>query len=169
MMRRTSAPGEGKAAEKEGEGKEENPPPPPSSAAQPVKTLPRPAYEGDKEALIKVCQGSGDVDEARDLIARGIDIDELDEYGTTALMWAALNNRLEMVQELIRAGAALDVQNYLQGMTALQLAQKRGRTEIATFLREVGARCPGYERSGWFNSTCKWCGGSKAGRWHDEA
>ena len=174
--------GEGKAGEnEEGEVEAAPPPHPPSSAAQPVKTLPRPAYEGDKEALIKVCQGSGDVDEARDLIARGIDIDELDEYGTTALMWAALNNRLEMVQELIRAGAApeivlgyefygLDVQNhFLQGMTALQLAQKRGRTEIATFLREVGARCPGYERSGWFNSTCKWCGGSKAGRWHDEA
>ena len=158
-----------------GENKDED------SAAQPVKTLPCPAFEGDKEALIKVCQGSGDVDEARDLIARGIDIDELDEYGTTALMWAALNNRLEMVQELIRAGAApeivlgyefygLDVQNhFLQGMTALQLAQKYGRTEIATLLREAGARCPGYERSGWFNSTCKRCWGSKAGRWHDEA
>jgi hypothetical protein len=48
---------------------------PATSAAQPVKTLPRPAYEGDKEALIK----SGNVDEARDLIARGINIDEQEE------------------------------------------------------------------------------------------
>ena len=40
-----------------------------------MKTLPRPAYEGDKEALIK----SGNVDEARDLIARGINIDEQEE------------------------------------------------------------------------------------------
>ena len=36
-------------------------------------------------------------------------------------------------------------------------------------LREVGARCPGYERSGWFDSTCLMCGGCKAGRWHEQS
>ena len=193
-----------------GETKGEDPPPPPpnppppSSAARPVKTIPRPVFEGDKKALIKVCKsrGSGDLDEARDLIAQGINIDEQDVYGQTALMnavqlnrleivmeliragaaldlqnkygntvimWAVKCNDLEIVQELIRAGAALDVQNYLQGMTALQTARKYNLPEIATLLREAGARCPGYERSGWFNSTCKRCWGSKAGRWHDEA
>ena len=37
-----------------------------------------------KEALIKVCGwgGSGDVDEARDLISRGIDIDEQNKNGS---------------------------------------------------------------------------------------
>ena len=57
-------------------------PPPASSAAQPVKTLPRPVYDGDKLALINLCGygGSGDVDEARDLIARGINIDEQDKF-----------------------------------------------------------------------------------------
>ena len=36
-------------------------------------------------------------------------------------------------------------------------------------LREVGARCPGYERSGWFDSTCLMCGGCKAGRLHEQS
>ena len=50
--------GEGKAGEnEEGEVEAAPPPHPPSSAAQPVKTLPRPAFDGDKEALIKVCRG----------------------------------------------------------------------------------------------------------------
>ena len=51
-----------------------------------------PAYDGDKQALIKVCEhGSGDVDEVRKLIARGINVDEQDEDQTTALMWAAVH------------------------------------------------------------------------------
>ena len=40
---------------------------------------------------------------------------------------------------------------------------------MTTLLEEAGACCPGYERSGWFDSTCKRCGGSKAGRWHDDS
>ena len=112
-----------------GETKGEDPQPPPphpsaSFAAVPVKTLPRPVYEGDKNALIKVCRsrGSGNVDETRDLIARGINIDELGGYGSTALICAVGSNRIEIAQELIRAGAALDVQDN-DGRTALQLAR----------------------------------------------
>ena len=75
-----------------------------------------------------------------------------------------MNGHLEAVQELIRAGAALDVRVYplprSPGMTALELAQEADNAEIAAMLREAGARCDkGYKRSGVFNSTCKWCGG----------
>ena len=133
--------GEGKAGEKEGEGKEENLPPPPSSAAQPVKTLPRPVYDGDKEALIRLCgySGSGDVDEARDLIARGINIDEQNnQEGNTALIIAVVNNRLEIVPELIRAGAVLDLQNNY-GDTALKCAAVNNCLEIMQELIRAGA------------------------------
>jgi hypothetical protein len=67
----------------------------------------------DPDALIELCcaGGSGDVGEARDLIARGINIDEQDNNGDTALMYAAMLNRTEMVKELVSAGVALDVQN----------------------------------------------------------
>ena len=90
--------------------------------------------------------------------------------GDTALISAALTNRPEIVQELIRACAALDVQNN-RGQTALTIAVEgrdgRGKNEsggaIAAMLVEAGARCPGYKRSGVFNSKCKLCRESKKG------
>ena len=277
---------------------------PPSSAAQPVKTLPRPVYDGDKLALIQLCDRAlfpHVLDEARDLIARGINIDwkkwqngygetalmyatkfnngsgetrlklvqvliragaaldvqcihrvgwGVEARGKTALMYAAAMGRLEIVQVLVRAGAALDVQDTNDGKTALMKAARldvvqelvgagaaldvqdkntatrkrhglvggdtaltaamhvcqanvvpchlvhypcrrhcylsghpghglysaphnaalaRGREVMLKFLLDAGARCPGYKKSGWFNSTCKRCGGEKAGRWHDKA
>jgi hypothetical protein len=204
-----------------GENKDED------STAQPGKTLPRPVYKGDSRKLINLCgsEGSGNVDEARDLIARGINVDELDSFGQTALIQAvrfnhlprpstasmiflgggeyelscnrscaATFNRFEIVRELIRAGAALDVRDK-QGKTALMYAaecnhlgdvlqrldaattmavgdaaadanQRRCKIEsvgIAAMLVEAGARCPGYKRSGVFNSKCKFCRESKKG------
>ena len=93
------------------------------------------------QALINLCywSGSGDADEARDLIARGINIDEQDELQQmTALHYAAMYNRIEIVQELVRAGAALDVQDDDQ-QTALQMAQEEGYVEIAAVLEEAEA------------------------------
>ena len=62
------------------------------------------------QALLMLCgkNGSGDVGEARDLLARGINIDEQDKNGQTALMKAVLYGRVEVVKELVRAGATLD-------------------------------------------------------------
>ena len=79
---------------RETKGEDPQPPPPrpfASFAAVPVKTLPRPVYDGNKEALIMVCGflGSGNVDEARDLIAQGINIDEQDGDQCTALISAS--------------------------------------------------------------------------------
>ena len=158
----------GDAVDGGGETKGEDPQPPPphpsaSFAAVPVKTLPRLVYEGDKNALINLCNygGSGGVDEARDLIARGINIDEQNGYGSTALVIAVWNNHLEIAQELIRAGAALDLQDK-NGRTALMIsADRESGGAIAAMLGEAGARCPGYKRSGVFNSKCKICGQSK--------
>ena len=98
-----------------GENKDED------SAAQPGKTLPCPVYKGGKKALIKVCIGSN-VARARDLIARGINIDEQDEDGRTALILVVQFNRTEMLQELIRAGAALDVQDSSVGFNGGETA-----------------------------------------------
>jgi ankyrin repeat protein len=93
----------------------------------------------DPYALIKLCEygGSDDVGEARDLIARGVNIDEHDdEYQRTALMLAAAMNRIEIVKELVRVGAALDMQN-VAGKTALQWAQEKGLTKTVVFLEQA--------------------------------
>ena len=122
------------------EGKDDAPPAAAAGSSRPVKTLPRPAYEGDPEALIKVCDygGSGNVEEARGLIARGINIDEQDEDGATALHFAAMYGYIDIVQELIRVGAALDVEDE-EGDTALHNASEEGLIDIVRELVRAGA------------------------------
>ena len=114
------------------------------SAAVPVKTLPRLVYDGDPLALIEMCEkdGSGDVGEARDLIARGVNIDVRDEEQYTALMAAAGNGHLEIVQDLVRAGAAVGVRN-MDGWNALEIAHAVCDTEegakVIAILKEATA------------------------------
>ena len=122
-----------------GEGKDDTPPAA-AGSSRPVKTLPRPAYEGDPLALINVCNhgGSGNVEEARDLIARGININEQNEPKHTALHLATAYGSIDIVQELLRAGAALAVKD-VYGKTALQWAQDCGKTDIIALLKEAEA------------------------------
>ena len=98
------------------------------------------AYDGDKQALIKVCGhgGSGDVDEARKLIARGVNIDEQDENQCTALMLAAAFKLCEISCVLIFAGAALDVQDANKS-TALMLATHNDLSHVVQLLLHYGA------------------------------
>ena len=106
----------------------------------------------------------------KELIRAGAALDLQDNDGYyTALVWAVKFNHLEIVQELIRAGAAIDVQAKY-GDTALMILvegnDRRGKDEsvaIAAMLVGAGARCPGYKRSGVFNSKCKICHESKNG------
>jgi hypothetical protein len=60
----------------------------------------RSAGVDDPYALLMLCgfSGSGDVGEARDMIARGINIDEQYEDQGTALMYAAATNHIEIVK-----------------------------------------------------------------------
>ena len=102
--------------------------------------MPRPAYEVNPKALLKVCgcDGSGDAEEARDLIARGINVDEQNKYQETALHYAASRDLIDIVQELIRAGVAIDVQKK-GGMTALHYAAMNGVIDIVRELIRAGA------------------------------
>ena len=101
---------------------------------------PAPRVRWRPTRLINLCTrgGSGDVGEARDLIARGINIDEQDRWGRTALMHTVVYNRPEIVKELIRAGAALDLQNE-NCNTALIYAVRRNHIEIVKELVRAGA------------------------------
>lgn len=56
-------------------------------------------------------------------------IDEPKDDGFTALHLAALNNRLEVAQMLVKAGAGLNLQN-VSGQTPLHLAVGGQHTEI---------------------------------------
>jgi len=47
---------------------------------------------------------NGDVAEMRRLVAAGVDVDELDEHGETALLWATDNGHVEAIRVLVELG-----------------------------------------------------------------
>ena len=70
-------PPEGKAREGEEDQNEDSPPPPSQGGAQPKKTLPRPVYEGEANALMEMLMEEGehvDIVKVRELLDAGINV-----------------------------------------------------------------------------------------------
>ena len=63
-------------------------------------------------------------------------VDQKDMLGLTALMYAVKKRNLVMAKWLITAGADMTLVNS-QNMTALELAQQDGQTEMTVFLQEA--------------------------------
>ena len=67
---------------------------------------------------------------ARSLLAAGARPDEATaNYGTTALMMAAMNGYHEVVEVLVQNGAGLNIRNK-SGFTALMLAAQKGHAQV---------------------------------------
>ena len=74
------------------------------------------------------------------MLESGMPIDIADEYGSTALMGAAYNNRTDVVRCLIEKGANVKKQNRYNGSTALHLASSYNHTDVIKILVQHGAR-----------------------------
>jgi ankyrin repeat protein len=72
------------------------------------------------------------------VIAQQPKLDARAPNGQTALMLAAKAGKLSLVKLLIDADADMDLAD-LEGATAISLARKAGHSEIAEYLRSVGA------------------------------
>jgi len=83
---------------------------------------------------------AGDLDKAKGLIKSGLDINETDEYGFTALHMACDNGHLEVVKEILAAGAKLDPLVFDSYMMPLHFAVSKNHTAIAKLLIEKGAK-----------------------------
>jgi len=97
---------------------------------------------------LSLASARGYVALAEYLLEQGCDVDKAnDTRGWTALHWAALNNRLEIVQLLMRFGANLDVRTR-GGQTAADLATQYGHHDIANAIRaeEIRRRDHGFKR-----------------------
>ena len=72
----------------------------------------------------------GDLELVRALIASGAELDHTAKYGLSALMLAAINGHVAIVQALVHAGARQDLRGTgapgFSGKTALDLAKARG-------------------------------------------
>ena len=91
----------------------------------------------DPLALIRAIKNRNTIDEIRELIKSGIDVDKQDVVGTTALMFTALHggeHGAGMMRLLVDAGADVDKQDWI-GRTALMLVAECGGEHGAEMMR----------------------------------
>ena len=81
----------------------------------------------------------GDVEAVRSLLRSGVDVNEAQGDGMTALHWAARRGDADLAEILIYAGARLDAGTRLGSYTPLHVATREGKAEVVEVLLEAGA------------------------------
>jgi len=81
----------------------------------------------------------GDRDAVRALLKKGLDVNEAQGDGTTALHWAAIKGDADMAQMLIYAGANVRATTRIGAYTPLYLAAKGGYSAVVAALLAAGA------------------------------
>jgi ankyrin repeat protein len=108
----------------------------------PITYYPNYGIHLNHDRLINVLKNeNANIDDIKELI-KTIDvnfIDKHDNYGYTALMWASINGRRDIVKELIKAGS--DV-NYIDAYkrNALHFAVMFGKIDAVRALLEAGSK-----------------------------
>ena len=99
---------------------------PDATASDGWTALMRAAYKGHADAVAALLRG-------------GAAVDAVDEDGATALMWAAHCGQAECARLLLEAGADASLRGtggyFYKGKTALDLAEEKGKAEVAALLR----------------------------------
>lgn len=85
----------------------------------------------------------GSVEDIMALYDRGMDINQTDWQGRTALMMMAVQNNIEAINKMLERGADINFVFWYHDRipgTALDAANEMGRLEVADFLRKHGAK-----------------------------
>lgn len=90
----------------------------------------------------------GDLEAVRTLLQQGADPNAAQSDGLTGLHWAALNDKLGIVEILLYAGATVSPITRVGGYTPLHLASQSGHGEVARALLEAGADANAYTSTG---------------------
>ncbi len=94
-------------------------------------------FENMENPLLLAAQ-LGATDIVRLLLDHGFDVNQQEDTGSTALIWASLGGREETVELLIQKGADVNKKDH-SGMTPLLIAALRGKEKIVSKLIEAGA------------------------------
>jgi len=95
---------------------------------------------GAAEAPVADAAQRGDVEQVRDLLRQGADVNAAQGDGMSALHWAATMGRADIADVLLYAGANPESTTRMGGYTALHLASKVGHAEVIDRLLEGRAR-----------------------------
>ena len=90
-----------------------------------------------EEQLRKACYNR-ELDDAKELIEEGVDVESRNRYGWTPLMYAAESGHVDIVRLLLDHGANIHSKNDC-GNTALHRAAFNGHDEVVKLLIERGA------------------------------
>jgi ankyrin repeat protein len=91
------------------------------------------------DSLIAEAASRGDREAVRALLKQGLDVNEAQGDGTTALHWAAIKGDADLAQMLIYAGANVRATTRIGSYTALYLAAKGGHSAVVAALLAAGA------------------------------
>jgi len=97
------------------------------------------AIAGQAPAPVADAASKGDREAVRALLKKGLDVNEAQGDGTTALHWAAMKGDAELAQMLIYAGANVRATTRLGAYTPLYLAAKGGYSAVVAALLAAGA------------------------------
>ena len=97
------------------------------------------APEADRVGELFAAARAGELEQVRELIESGLPVDAEDRYGATALLMAAGNGHVEVVEWLLGQGADPDHQESFYGGDALQTAVFSGHLDVAAVLLRGGA------------------------------
>ena len=91
------------------------------------------------DSPIAAAAQNGDREAVRALLKKGIDVNEAQGDGSTALHWAAIKGDAEMARMLIYAGANVRATTRIGAYTPLYLAAKGGYADVVAVLLAGGA------------------------------
>ena len=97
------------------------------------------AINAQSAAQIAGAAQQGDRESVRALLKKGLDVNEAQGDGTTALHWAAIKGDAEMARMLVYAGANVRATTRLGAYTPLYLAAKGGYSDVVAVLLTAGA------------------------------
>ncbi|KAK7115340.1 NAD-capped RNA hydrolase NUDT12-like [Littorina saxatilis] len=87
------------------------------------------------------CAATGKVDEVKSLLGGAVSKDSKNERGWTALMFAARNGQLPVIEVLVEKGCDVNIMN-ASGQTALDIASFWNHTDSAAFLQKHSTHSP---------------------------
>ena len=82
----------------------------------------------------------GDIQNIKTLLANGSNVNDIDTYGHTPLMLAAMGNSQELIKLLLDYGADINAKNSSTGKTALQFAKDFKQKQTIKTLQQHGAK-----------------------------